>query len=232
MTDTEKLILYAVPGSCSRVLAIVLEELALEFETVLVRFMSGEHKSAAFKKKNPKGKVPALAIHGAVLTETVAIIQYLHQSYPAAAILPLTSNRIHQAEHIADLCFAATALHPTIARLRVPFFVAGEDHAETVWRFAVEHLSDPFSMIDARLKSQAWWYGDNWSAMDAYIFWAYGRAEESGFPVADYPEFTRHAEQMMERPAVNRSLERDDLMFQQLKKEGLVFPIPKFQLKT
>ncbi len=72
------IVLYMAPGSCARVSIIVLEELELEFETPVVRFMKGKHKSPEFKVKNPKGKVPALNYNGQALTENVAIITYLN----------------------------------------------------------------------------------------------------------------------------------------------------------
>ena len=71
--------LYMAPGTCARVPCIALEEAGVEFESVLIRFVRGEHKSPEFKKLNPKGKVPTLVIHGKPLTENLAIITYLNQ---------------------------------------------------------------------------------------------------------------------------------------------------------
>ena len=59
MTD---IVLYAAPGSCSRVPCIALEEIGLPFEYRPVVFMKGEHKAPDYKKLNPKGKVPCLVI--------------------------------------------------------------------------------------------------------------------------------------------------------------------------
>src|SRR5690348_7587709 len=75
--------LWMAPYTCARVTAIALEEAGVEFDTRLVRFMRGEHKSAEFKTRNPKGKVPALEIDGNVLTENVAILSYLAERLPA-----------------------------------------------------------------------------------------------------------------------------------------------------
>ena len=43
---------------------IALEEAGIPFDIELIRFTHGEHKSPGFRKVNPKGKVPALAIDG------------------------------------------------------------------------------------------------------------------------------------------------------------------------
>ena len=46
MTD---MLLYFAPGSCSRVPLIALLETGANFDTSLVRFRKGEHKSSAYK---------------------------------------------------------------------------------------------------------------------------------------------------------------------------------------
>ena len=62
--------LHMAPFTCARVTMIALEEAGVAFDTQLVRFMRGEHKSPEFKQLNPTGKVPALVIDGTVLTES------------------------------------------------------------------------------------------------------------------------------------------------------------------
>ena len=56
--------LYMAPGPCARVPAIALEEAGVDFETQLIRFMKGQHKSPDYKKINPKVKIPAMVIEG------------------------------------------------------------------------------------------------------------------------------------------------------------------------
>lgn len=99
------IILFAAPGSCSRVTTIVLEEIGTPFTYELVRFMKGFHKSPAYKALNPKGKVPALVVDGAALTETVALVSYLDATYPDAGVMPSAATPLAVARNIADLCF-------------------------------------------------------------------------------------------------------------------------------
>ena len=58
------LILYYWPGASSVVPHIVLEEIGAPYERQLVNLAQGEHKSDAYLKINPHGKVPALAVDG------------------------------------------------------------------------------------------------------------------------------------------------------------------------
>ena len=60
--------LYYAPGSSSMASHLALEEAGAHFETHLVNEEAGEHKTAAYLRVNPRGKVPALRrqINGAL----------------------------------------------------------------------------------------------------------------------------------------------------------------------
>ena len=53
-----------------------LQELGVDFEAVTVDLLAGEHRSPAFLKINPAGKLPVLVDGDMVLTESVAIVLY------------------------------------------------------------------------------------------------------------------------------------------------------------
>lgn len=218
---TEKIVLYMAPGTCARVSAIVLEELGLEFESRVVRFIKGEHKSAAYKLNNPKGKVPTLIYNEHALTENVAIIVYLHQLH--GQLLPKTDNALDVAKQIADLCFCSSTLHPLVTRIRMPSFFAGESNAKTVQGIAFDAMDEFFHLIDKRLDDQQWWYEDEWSAVDAYLYWCFWRVQSAGYAVDKFPSYCAHAKRMEARPAVKRAIARDNEATKILGSEGLIF---------
>jgi len=216
-----EIVLYMSPGSCARVSAIVLEELGLEFETRVVRFMKGEHKSPEFKLKNPKGKVPVLFYNDAILSENVAIITYLNKLH--GQLLPATDDALISSQQIADLCFCASTLHPLVTRIRMPSFFAGEEHAKKVQDIAINAMDEFFHLINNRLSEQQWWYEDQWSAMDAYLYWCFWRVKGAGYPVEKFPHYCAHADKMEQRASVKRVNERDDAALKILESEGLIF---------
>jgi len=215
--------LYMAPGTCARVPAIALEEAGVDFETQLIRFMKGQHKSPDYKKINPKGKIPALVIDGEALTENVAIITYLNQRFPDAGLMPKAEDSLASARQLADLSFCSATLHPIVTRIRMPQFFASEEAAKSVWEKGCHSMHEYFSMIDERLGKQPWWYGESWSAMDAYLFWIYWRVEGADYPVNNFPNFSAHKSRMEQRPAVQRALAREADAMAQLEAEGLVF---------
>ena len=223
MTD---IILHMAPGTCARVPCILLEEAGADFETRVVRFLKGEHKSPPYRAINPKGKVPALQIDGATLTENVAIITYLAQRFPEAGLMPVADGAVEQAEQLADLSYCASTLHPIVTRIRLPGFFAGQEHAKQVWEKGCEAMDEHFQLIENRLCEQEWWYGDQWSAMDAYLGWIFWRVAGANYDVGPYPRFCDHLARLANRPAVARAMARESAAEAVLKQEGLLFVPP------
>jgi glutathione S-transferase len=218
--------LWMAPYTCARVTAIALEEAGVKFETRLVRFVRGEHKSAEFKARNPKGKVPALEIDGDVLTENVAILTYLADRYPEASLLPRTTRAIERAHVLADLCFCSSTLHPLVTRIRMPMFFAGAANAALVKQTAETAMDEYFQLVEERLAAGPWWYGGDWSVIDGYLYWVFWRVEGAGYDVSRFPRFVAHARANEQRPAVQRALAREEKAQAQLEIEGAAFVPP------
>jgi len=220
------IILYMAPGTCARVPCILLEESGAVFETRVLRFMRGEHKSPDYRRINPRGKVPALQIDGANLAENVAIITYLVQRYPDAALMPHAPDALAMAQQLADVSYCASTLHPVVTRIRLPGFFAGEDAARSVWEKGCAAMDEHFQLINTRLADTPWWYGEQWSAMDAYLYWIFWRVSGAGYSVDDYPHYQAHSKRMEDRPAVQRALAREKAAEDILAGEGLLFTPP------
>ena len=220
--------LYYSPGSCARVTAIALEEAGLDFEVCLMRMARGEHKQPEYLAINPKGKVPAVVIEGRVLTENVAILGYLNTLYPAARLLPAAADEGERFNQLADLCFCASTLHPIVTRICIPrFFAETDDARKQVHEAAVTMMHGQFQIVENRLNDRPYWYGEDWSVMDGYLYWVWCRVLGGGFPVDAYPLFANHARAVEARPSVVRALERERLAIAQLRSEGVeVMPSP------
>ena len=196
-----------------------------DFTPTLTRFIKGEHKLPAFKKLNPKGKVPTLVVEGEALTENVAILSFLNQHFPDANLLPTTKTAMAAARQIADLCFCSATLHPNVTRIRMPGRFAAPGSASSVWEKACEAMHEHFQLIEDRLANGLWWYDSNWSVMDAYLNWVYWRVEGANFPVIDYPRFSDHALRAQARASHKRAIEMETAATAQLEAEGAAFKL-------
>ena len=64
--------LYYSPGSCSLIVNCLLHELDVPFELRRVDVEAKEHHGEAYRRLNPKGKVPVLVTPDGPLTECLA----------------------------------------------------------------------------------------------------------------------------------------------------------------
>lgn len=90
---------------------LVLKHFNIPFDEEQV-LLSGEGWRETIRKKSPSGKVPVLIDGDLVVPETIAIIEYLNDKYPAKGIWP--SNRIERAKARA----AAAEMHGGFSALR------------------------------------------------------------------------------------------------------------------
>lgn len=61
-------------------LRIVLNHLGISYDAISVDLLTGAHKSKEHLARNPQGLVPTLDIDGIGLTQSLAIIEYLHET--------------------------------------------------------------------------------------------------------------------------------------------------------
>jgi glutathione S-transferase len=222
-----KLELYFSPGSCPRVSMIALEEAGATFETHLVAFMAGEHRKPEFLARNPSGKVPVLLVDGQPIVQTVAILGFLDESFPSAALFPKRDSPLARAQFLGDLVSFSADLHPIVTRIAFPQIMI--DHAEGAAALrakALEMMGFQLSRFEARLQHQPWLAGQQWSVLDAYLHWVWFRITGAGFDSAPFPRISAHYARTQQRPSVQRALAREAEAVRDLESRGLM-PRPK-----
>lgn len=75
-------------SSASYRVRIALELLGIPYRKVPIDLLKGEQRSARYRAINPQGLVPTLEIDGRVLTQSLAIIEYLAETRPGTGFLP------------------------------------------------------------------------------------------------------------------------------------------------
>lgn len=94
-----------------------------------VNLREGAQKQDAFRALNPQGLVPALDTGDAVLTQSLAIIEWLDETHPEPALLP--ADAIGRAQVRAFAQIIACEIHP-LQNLRVLNYIKanhGQDQA-------------------------------------------------------------------------------------------------------
>jgi len=102
---------------------IALNLKGLEAERRFVHLRKGEQRAADYLEVNPQGLLPALVVGGTVITQSLAIIEYLDEEYPAPPLLP--RGAADRAWVRAVALSIACDIHP-LNNLRVLKYLAGE----------------------------------------------------------------------------------------------------------
>lgn len=130
-----KLYTYFRSSAAYRVrIALALKGLAYDPVPVHLLRDGGQQNSAAFRAVNPQGMVPALEDGPALLTQSLAIIEYLEETHPVPALLP--PEPLARARVRAFAQAIACDIHP-INSLRVLSYLRGplaqDEAAVTAW---------------------------------------------------------------------------------------------------
>src|SRR6476660_3128980 len=80
--------LFYSPGACSLVPHIALEEAGAEFKALRIPIADGGHLSAEYLAINPHARLPALDTERGVITENIAVVNFLADRFGAAGSVP------------------------------------------------------------------------------------------------------------------------------------------------
>lgn len=198
--------LFYKAGACSLSPHIVLREAGLDFTAEKVDLALKKTESGAdYLAINPKGQVPALLLDdGSLLTEGVAIVQYLADRVPDRGLIPAagTLSRYHAIEW---LNYIATELHKGFSPLFNP---KTPDEYKTIAR---EKLDKQFDYLDSVLAKQHFLLGNKFSVADAYLFTVMRWAIALQFDIKKRTQLSAYFDRVAARPAVDATLNAESL---------------------
>jgi maleylacetoacetate isomerase len=129
-------------SSASYRVRIALNLKGIAYETAIVDLLSGEHRKPEHMARNPQGLLPALDIDGQMLTQSLAMIEYLEETRPTVKLLP--SDPVLRAQVRTAALSIAMEIHP-VCNLNVGNHVAelvgGEPpHKDAVKKAWMQHF--------------------------------------------------------------------------------------------
>jgi len=198
---------YYTPTTCSLASHVALEESGLPFEVNRIRLHDPE-AVAEWRRTNPAGGVPALVSDGRLLTENVAILDYVARLAPEAGLLP--DDPFDQAIALSLTAWFASTVHITGRMARAPFrFTPDETTYEALKLEGRKRFETNLRKVDVMLADRDWLVGDRLSVADAYalVFYAWGLAGD--YPMVELNHYSALARRMAERPGVQRAMARE-----------------------
>jgi glutathione S-transferase len=198
--------LFYAPGACSLSPHIVAREAGLELNLEKVDFKTRTAGGVNFSSINPKGYVPALQLDdGEVLTEGPAIVQYLADQKPGAALAPAagTRDRYRLQEMLGYLNSEIHKSYSPLFKSETPAAVREE---------RIAYLHKRYAFIEKRLANHDWLVGERFSVADAYLFTLTRWAEALQVDLADFPHLLAFQRRVAQRPAVQAALAAEGLV--------------------
>jgi len=147
---------------------LTLEVKGLEYESKLLEFSKGDHKTPAYLKLNPRGKVPTLKDGDFVLYESLAIMSYIDRKYPDPPLFGKTPEETGLIWRWLAEC-ESYVVSAGDKLVRPIFFGQGLERVEEIQQGA-QTLRDEFKRLDERLARSQWLIRDKLSAADIGIF--------------------------------------------------------------
>ncbi|MBV8877278.1 MAG: glutathione transferase GstA [Gammaproteobacteria bacterium] len=199
--------LYYFSGACSLASNIALREAGLNFELVKVdRRTRKTGDGLDYNEVNPKGYVPALRLgNGEVLTENIAVLQYIADQSPAAKLAP-PAGTMDRYRLIEWLAFISTEIHKSFS----PLF-RDDAHAE-VKQHARKHITARLGYLNGAMGSRSFVMGEQFTVADAYLFTVLGWGRYVDVQLAQWPHLQRHHERVGARPHVIEALKSEGLL--------------------
>ena len=198
--------LYYLPGASSLFPHIVLVEAGLAFDAVKVDEHTKTIGSGDYGSINPLGYVPALQLDdGAILTETVAIAQYVCDQVPAKTLAP-PNGTFERAKLQSWLNFISSELQ---LGCFCPLF-DGEipDTVKVIFR---RRLHSRLAYVERHLRGGEYLLRNNYSIADVYLFVVSNWARLANVDLSPYPNLLAHRRRIGTRPATQETLGRENL---------------------
>ena len=169
---------------------IVLELKRLDWESIPVDLLNSEQKGDPYRGINPQGLVPVISTGDFFLNQSLAIIEWLDETYPESKLLPLEAVSRAQVRAIAYQ--VAMEMHP-LNNLRVLDYLKhdlGVDEAEKM-RWYRHWIAQGFGALEqtlAQLGSNGQFcFGDRVTLADVCLIPQVYNARRFECDLADYP---------------------------------------------
>jgi glutathione S-transferase len=198
--------LYYAPGTCALASHIALEDAGADYDTVRIDFAAAQQRKPEYLSINPKGRVPSLVTDRGILTETPAILVFIAQSFPRAALAPL-DDPFALARVQAFNSYLCSTVHVAHAHRVRGYRWADEPQAiEAMKRKVPQSVGECFGLIEREMLQGPWVMGPAYTICDPYLFTLAQWLGGDGVDSTALPKVHDHTQRMLERPSVRKAL--------------------------
>lgn len=170
---------------------------ALSWEAIPINLLTGEQRQAGYRQLNPQGLVPALAVDGQLINQSLAIIEYLEEAYPSPSLF--AADPLLRAQQRSLAYQIAMDIHP-LNNLRVLHYLKKQltvdEEAKLQW---YQHwIGEGFAALEQSLellpRSGLFCLGENPSLADVCLLPQYVNGQRFNCDMTNYPIISAIAE--------------------------------------
>jgi len=200
---------YGFPQTRSRRITWMLEELAQDYEFILVDFNKGEPSSPEYLAINPAGKVPAMQDGDLLLTESAAILTYLGDKFPEQGLVP-TAGTAERGVFEQWSYFTLSELEQPLWTMGKHRFALPEEYrVPQIMKTAEWEFQRALAILEKGLGDRQFILGDNFSAADILLghtlIWGINFKQ-----AVDAHNLTRYVERLRQRQALEKAIAREE----------------------
>jgi glutathione S-transferase len=203
--------LYVMQGACSLASHIALIWAKAPHELQILSHADVHEK--AFLEINPKGAVPVLMIDdGSVLTESLAILQFIAESFPRSHLGAPTGDPFSRAILNESLAEMVSDTHKAWAPVFVPSrFVTQPAHEEDARQAAFQQLDIQYARLDRTMHGKTWRLFDRRTVADAYLYVMCTWKDQTPTPLASFPALAAFRTRLERDPDVLRAIREEEV---------------------
>ena len=162
---------YGAAGSGSVPVEAALTLIGAPYEVVEAVTWEGEAGRDKVAPVNPMRQIPVLITpDGETLTESAAILMWLAEKYPEAALAPEADDP-RRGQFLRWMSFVPGAVYSMFWVRDVPSRLVGDDRAaqETLKARTADRIADCWAAMEAQLTPGRWLLGDELTVLDLYV---------------------------------------------------------------
>ncbi|MEW6345894.1 MAG: maleylacetoacetate isomerase [Pseudomonadota bacterium] len=191
-------------SSASFRVRIALNLKRLRYDQVVHDLDTGAHRASAYLAVNPQGLLPALVTGTQVLTQSLAILEFLETAYPDPPLLPATP--LEQARVRALFQVVAADTHP-LTTMRAGHYLkamlGADDAAVKRWKqhWMIDGLAALETLLAADPATGRYCHGTHVSFADIALVPQVVSAQKLGIVIEEFPAIARIVEHCMQLQA-------------------------------
>ena len=197
--------LYFSPLACSLASRIALYEAGLAATYIKVKDKTTSD-GKDFLTINSRGQVPALRTDdGELLTENVAVLEYITDLAPHAGLAPTSRERVRMRKWLALI---NSELHVGVLGVMLSPKTPEETKA-----FLREKALKTFAWIDGELAGRTW-LTDQFTVADAYLAVVSNWTRALPIDLTSFPNVEAHQKRVFARPAAGKAVAEEFALYQ------------------